>query len=59
MKGRLQPGGEISRHVDLIEAASALYADILATALREKTDQARAITFAEIHGMAARSSSGS
>jgi hypothetical protein len=59
MKGRLQPGGEISRHVDLIEAASALYADILATVLPEKTDQARAITFAEIHGMPARSSSGS
>jgi hypothetical protein len=59
MKGRLQAGGEISRHVDLIEAASAQYADILAAALPEKTDRARAITFAEIHGTAGRSSSGS
>jgi hypothetical protein len=58
-KGRLVAGGEMSRHLDLIEAASARYADILTAALPEKTDRARAITLVERQGMPALSSRGS
>jgi hypothetical protein len=50
VKGRLNAGGEMSRHLDLIEAASAMYSDILAAALPEKTGQARAITIADRMG---------
>jgi hypothetical protein len=50
---------EAGRDLDLIEAASAVYADILAAALPEKTDQARAITLAERQASPALSSSAS
>jgi hypothetical protein len=56
-KGRLNAGGEMSRHLALVEAASAVYTDILFAALPEKTDQARAITLVERRGMPALSSS--
>jgi hypothetical protein len=56
--GQLNPGGEMGQHADLIEAASAVYADMLAAALPEKTDPARAITLAELQGALSRSSSG-
>jgi hypothetical protein len=58
-KGRLSSGGEMSRHPDLTEAASAVYADMLAAALPEKTGRARAITLAEQLAPPARSSPGS
>jgi hypothetical protein len=58
-KGRLVADGDMARHRDLIEAASALYADILAAALPDKTDRARAITIAERQDTLARSSSAS
>jgi hypothetical protein len=53
-KGRLDAGGEMSRRLDLVDAAVAVYADILAAALPEKTDQARAITLAERQGTSTR-----
>jgi hypothetical protein len=56
-RGRLEAtGGEMSRHEDLINAASAKYADILAAALTDKTAAARAITVAERHAITSRSS---
>ncbi len=58
-KGRLSSGGEMSRHPDLIEAASAVYAEMLAAGLPEKTGRARAITLAEQSAPPARSSAGS
>lgn len=59
VKGRLNAGGEMSRHSDLIEAASAVYADMLTAALPDKTNRARAITLAERQGTLSLSSSGS
>jgi hypothetical protein len=47
LKGTLNSGGEMSRHADLIDAASAWYAEVISAALPEKTGQARAITLAE------------
>ena len=44
-KGRMGPG-ELSRHPELVQAAEAMYADILIAALPEKTDRARAVTLA-------------
>jgi hypothetical protein len=46
-KGRLVAGGELSRRSDLIDAALSMYGDILAAAIQDKTDRARAITLAE------------
>lgn len=50
-KGTLNAGGELSRHVDLIDTAMAVYGEMLTAALPEKTDRARAITVAERAGM--------
>jgi hypothetical protein len=44
-KGRMGPG-ELSRHPELVQAAEAMYTDILTAALPEKTDRARAVTLA-------------
>ena len=46
-KGRLIPGGEITRRADLIEAAMSAYRDIVTASLPDKTARARAITLAE------------
>jgi hypothetical protein len=47
-KGRLIPGGELSTHTDLIDAALSAYRDTVTAALPDKTDRARAITLAEL-----------
>ena len=46
-KGRLIPGGELSKRSDLIDAAVAVYSDMLAAAMPTKSDRAGAITLAE------------
>lgn len=51
-KGRLVTGGELSRRAELIDAAVSLYGDILAAAMPDKTDRARAVTLAEAQALA-------
>lgn len=53
-KGRLVAGGELSRRSDLIDAAMSMYGDVVAAALQDKTDRARAITLAEAQALAQR-----
>lgn len=53
-KGRLGVRGELSRRQDLIDATLAMYADIVAAAVPDKTGRARAITLAELPAMAPR-----
>ncbi len=53
-KGRLVAGGELTRRSDLIDAAMSVYRDILAAAILDKTDRARAITLSEAHALAKR-----
>jgi hypothetical protein len=50
-KGRLIAGGELSTRADLIDAAVTVYSDMLAAAMPDKTDRARAITVAEGLGL--------
>jgi hypothetical protein len=53
-KGRLVAGGELSRRSDLIDAAMSVYADMLTSAIVDKTDRARAITLAEAQALSQR-----
>jgi hypothetical protein len=55
-KGRLLAGGELSMRSDLIDAAMAMYGDILTAAMQDKTDRARAITLTEGQALAQRQS---
>jgi len=56
-KGRLLAVGELSRRPDLIDAAMSVYGDIVAAAMLDKTDRARAITLAEAQPLAQRQAS--
>jgi hypothetical protein len=50
-KGRLIAGGDLSKRPDLIDAAVTVYSEMLAAAMLDKTDRARAITLAEGLGL--------
>jgi hypothetical protein len=53
-KGRLVAGAELSRRSDLIDAVLSVYGDMLAAAMPDKTDRARAITLAEAQALVQR-----